>query len=241
GTFGLGGDELKTYASGAMAVLLVCIVPAYGRLANRVPRLRLINVSYAIVMLCLIAFYILGRAGVPVALAFFIWLGLVNVFLIAQFWSYANDIYTEEQGKRLFAIIALGGSLGAILGPKIANLASTFNLMVIAAVLMVAATLLFNVIEHVHGERAEDSDAAKPIVGAGGFQLVLRDRYLMLIAALLIITNVVNTTGEYVLANAARDHAMEVAGTGAAALEQRREIIKAFYSDFFMWVNLMSF
>src|SRR5690606_29713112 len=98
GTFGLGGDELKTYASGAMAVLLVAVVPAYGRLASRVPRIRLINVSYAIVMLCLIAFYILGRAGVPIALAFFIWIGLVNVFLIAQFWSYANDIYTEEQG-----------------------------------------------------------------------------------------------------------------------------------------------
>src|SRR5690606_20206001 len=115
--------------------------------------------------------------------------------------------------------IALGGSLGAILGPKIADLASTFNLLVIAAVLLVAATLLFNLIERMHGEHAADGDAAKPIVGAGGFQLVLRDRYLMLIAALLIITNVVNTTGEYVLANAVRDHAIELAGSGPAAEE----------------------
>src|SRR6266536_6373858 len=104
GTFGLGGDELKTYANGAMALLLVGVVPAYGALANHVRRLRLINVSYAIVMASLVGFFVLGRAGVPVGLAFFIWLGLVSVFLVAQFWSYANDLYSEEQGKRLFAI-----------------------------------------------------------------------------------------------------------------------------------------
>lgn len=241
GTFGLAGDEMKIYASGAMALLLTAVVPAYGRLANRVRRIRLINVSYAIVMLSLIAFYVLGRAGVPVGLAFFIWLGLVSVFLIAQFWSYANDVYTEEQGKRLFAIIAIGGSLGAILGPKIANLATTFNLMVIAAVLLVMATLLFNSIEHVHGQHTADQRAAKPIAGAGGFKLVLHDRYLLLIAALVIITNIINTTGEFVLASAVRDHAIELVGAGEAAEAQRREIIKAFYSDFFMWVNLASF
>jgi AAA family ATP:ADP antiporter len=94
GMFGLAGDELKIYASGAMALLLIGVVPAYGALANRVKRIRLINVSYIIVVGCLIAFAVLGRAGVPVGLAFFIWLGLVNVFLIAQFWSYANDLYT---------------------------------------------------------------------------------------------------------------------------------------------------
>ena len=59
----------------------------------------------------------LGQAGVPVGVAFYVWLGLVNMFLIAQFWSYANDLYTEAQGKRLFAIIGIGGSLGAIAGP----------------------------------------------------------------------------------------------------------------------------
>src|SRR5689334_20696481 len=127
GTWGLRGDELKTYANGAMALLLVGVVPAYGLLANRVRRIRLINVSYAIVVACLGAFYVLGRAGLSVGLPFFIWLGLVSVFLIAQFWSYANDLYTEEQGKRLFAIIATGGSLGAIFGPRIAKLADTFS------------------------------------------------------------------------------------------------------------------
>jgi ATP:ADP antiporter, AAA family len=237
GTFGLGGDELKTYANGVMAVLLIGIVPAYSALANRVRRIRLINVSYAVVMVCLIVFFALGRAGVPVGLAFFVWLGLVSVFLVAQFWSYANDLYTEEQGKRLFAIIAVGGSLGAIFGPRIAKLADTFSLMIVAAVILVAATLLFNAIEHLHAKHKRDHRTQEPISGAGGFRLVMRDRYLLLIAALVLITNLVNTTGEFVLSNAVRGYAMDQSASEA----ERREIIKAFYSDFFMWVNLVAF
>jgi ATP:ADP antiporter, AAA family len=244
GTWGINGDELKTYATGAMALLLVVVVPAYGALANRVRRIRLINVSYAIVIASLLGFFALGRAGLPIGLPFFIWLGLVSVFLIAQFWSYANDLYTEEQGKRLFAIIATGGSLGAIFGPRLAKLADTFTLLVIAAALLASATALFNLIDQ--RTKAQDHKASEPITGAGGFALVLRDRYLLLIACLLLIANLVNTTGEYVLSSAAREHAMQLVparpGLDAAALgAERREVIKAFYSDFFLWVNIISF
>jgi len=243
GTFGLKGDELKTYANGGMAVLLVGLVPAYSWLANRVRRIRLINVSYALVMASLVAFYVLGRAGVPIGLAFFIWLGLVSVFLIAQFWSYANDIYSEEQGKRLFAIIAVGGSLGAIFGPRVADLADTFDSMWIAAVIVLASVALFNVIEHMQ-KRTGDHRVSEPITGKGGFNLVIRDRYLLLIGLLVLVANLVNTTGEYILSNAVREHAMAlVPGDAAneAVSAERREIIKSFYSDFFTWVNLVSF
>lgn len=253
GTFGLRGDELKTYANAAMALLLVGIVPAYGMLANRVRRIRLINVSYAVVMVCLLGFFALGRLGVPVGLAFFIWIGLVSVFLIAQFWSYANDLYTEEQGKRLFAIIATGGSLGAIFGPRIAKVADTFTVMLIAAGILVGCVALFNLIERVQRRHAADEHVAEaPLSGAGGFALVLRDRYLLLIGAMLLVLNLVNTTGEYVLSNAVREHAHAVVPATAhadlvgaardAALEaDRREVIKAFYADFFSWVNLIAF
>ena len=242
GTFGLGGDELKTYANGGMALLLLGVVPAYGALANRVRRLRLINVSYAIVMAALVVFFVLGRAGVPVGLPFFIWLGLVSVFLVAQFWSYANDIYTEDQGKRLFAIIAVGGSLGAIVGPKVAEMVETFGSMLVAAGVLVAATVLFNVIEHVQAKHKHDRRAHEPITGAGGFKLVMSDRYLLFIALLVLVANLVNTTGEYILSNAVRQHALELMpGTDAAAEAHRRELIKTFYGDLFMWVNLISF
>jgi AAA family ATP:ADP antiporter len=253
GTFGLRGSELKTYANGAMALSLVAVIPAYGALANRFRRIRLINVSYAIVIACLLGFYVLAHAGAPIGLAFFSWLGLVSVFLVAQFWSYANDLYTEEQGKRLFAIIAIGGSLGAVLGPRIAQLADTFTLMLIAAGLLAACLVLFNAIEHLEGRRRSGEEiASAPITGGGGFSLVLRDRYLVLIAAMLLVANLVNTTGEYILSNAAANHAAHVVPATAhpelvgaardhAITADRRELIKAFYGEFFFWVNLVGF
>jgi AAA family ATP:ADP antiporter len=238
GTFGLRGDEIKIYATGAMAIVLVAVVPAYGALANRVRRIRLINISYAIVIGSLVVFFALGRAGAPVGIPFFIWLGLVSVFLIAQFWSYANDIYTEEQGKRLFAIIAIGGSAGAIVGPRIAKVADTYVLMVIAAGILAACMGLLNLVERFCVRRdPADHKAAAPIAGAGGFALVLRDRYLLLIAALLFVANLVNTTGEFILSSSVADYAERVAPTVA----ERREIIKAFYGDFFFWVNAIGF
>lgn len=238
GAWGLEGDELKTYANGAMALALVVIVPAYSGLANRVRRIRLINVSYALVIASLVLFFALARAGLPIGVAFFVWLGLVSVFLIAQFWSYANDVYTEEQGKRLFAIIAMGGSLGAIFGPRIAKLADTYTLLVIAAFVLAGCLVLFNLIEHVHSHRTLDLTATAPIDGPDGFHLVMRDRYLLLIAAMLLVANLVNTTGEYILSNTVREHAMAIA---PGSQDQQRELIKGFYSDFFMWVNLVSF
>ncbi len=238
GMLGLRGDELKIYASGAMALLFAGIVPAYGALANRVRRIALINVSYALVLGCLIVFFVLGRAGVGVGLAFYVWLGLVNMFLIAQFWSYANDIYTEEQGKRLFAIIAIGGSLGAIVGPKLTDLADTFTLMLVAGGLLIACLVLFNLIDRAKGPDTPLSvERDAPIDGPGGFALVMRDRYLLLIALMLLVTNLVNSTGEFLLSRAASDYAAGIASTE----EARREVIKAFYADFFFWVNLLGF
>jgi AAA family ATP:ADP antiporter len=252
GSFGLRGDELKTYATGAMALLLIGIVPAYGVLADKQRRIRLINIFYAVVILSLAGFFALGQAGVSIGLGFFIWLGVVSVFLVAQFWSYANDLYSEEQGVRLFAIIATGGSLGAIVGPRIAVLADTFSLMWIAALILCGCVLLLNMIEHAVHVRGHDERGRQPIGGPGGFALVLHDRYLLMIACLLLVTSVVNTTGEFVLSNIVRDRAFELVPATAhadlfgaareAAIEgDRRELIKAFYSDFFVWVNGLSF
>ena len=146
--------------------------------------------SYALVIGCLVVFFVLARAGAPIGLAFFIWIGIVNMFLIAQFWSYANDLYTEEQGKRLFAIIAIGGSLGAIVGPQLARSASTYALLVVAAaILLVGAWRCSTSIERVHvrAPRRRARRRREPIGGAGGFALLLRDRYLLLIAALVLV------------------------------------------------------
>jgi AAA family ATP:ADP antiporter len=254
GTFGLSGAELKIYATGAMALVLVVIIPAYGALANRVGRMRLIDASYSVVLACLVGFYALAQAGVSIGLLFYIWLGLVNMFLVAQFWSYANDIYSEEQGKRLFALIAIGGSTGAIIGPKLTGLADTYTLLLIAAAIIAVVLALFHAIERIHAARslAPVTAAAVPIAGPGGFELVLRDRYLLLIAAMALLATLVNSIGEFVLSSAATARAAELvpasafpelvgAARDAAITAARREFLTAFYGDFFFWVNLVGF
>ena len=248
GTFGLRGEELKLYASGAMAILLVGIVPLYGAIASRVPRIRLIRVSYLAVLMSLGVFFVLGRTGVPVGVPFYLWLGIVNVFLIAQFWSYASDLCTEEQGKRLFAAIGIGGAAGAIAGPRFALLADTWGAMAIAAAMIAVCLVLFCVVERIavrpepfdsaasrpRSGRAESKDA--PLARDGGFALIRRDRYLALIAVLLVLANIVNTIGEFILSRAAVEHA-----AAAATDAERRELIKAFYASFYSWVNGIGF
>lgn len=236
GTFGLGGDELKTYATGVMAVLLLAIVPLYDRLAEHYRRIRVLNISYVIVLVSIVAFFVVGRAGAPIGLVYFVWFGLISVFLVAQFWSYANDIYTEEEGTRLFAIIATGGALGAVFGPRIAKAFSTFNLLLVAGILLVGAIVLLNVIERRLDGRARRR-ANKPIEGPGGFSLVMNDKSLILIAAMLLVANLVNTTGEYILSNTVRDHAMQAYVT----LHEQREKIKSIYSDLYSWMNALTF
>ena len=174
-----------------------------------------------------------------IGLSFFIWIGLVNVFLVAQFWSYANDLYTEDQGRRLFAIIALGGSLGGVAGPRIAAIASTEGLLLVSAVMLVPCIVIFHLIEHTHVADPQVGEAQRaPIESPGGFSLVWADRYLLLIATLVFVGALVKTIGEYVLSDSAAQHAAMLVPmtahaasvTRAAAItHDRQELIKSFY------------
>jgi AAA family ATP:ADP antiporter len=222
--FGLGGDEIKAYLPAVMTVLLLAVVPAYGALASAVSRVKLLNVTTFFVIATLVLFYLWGSlsgVGTAIGLSFYIYLGIVNVFLIAQFWSFANDIYSESQGKRLFAIIAIGQSLGAVLGPKIAASFATniFLLLLISAGIFFACVLLYNIINRREATSLSEasgstvdqvSDAEAPLAKGGGFGLVFKSRYLLLIALMILVTNVVNTTGEYILSNAAKTYSEEI-------------------------------
>ena len=235
--FGLGGDEIKAYLPAVMTVLLLAVVPAYGALASAVSRVKLLNSTTLFVMVTLILFYLwgsMGGVGTAIGLSFYVYLGIVNVFLIAQFWSFANDIYTERQGKRLFAIIAIGQSLGAVLGPKIAAAfaADLFFLLLISAGIFAACMLLYNVVNRRElsalGEAASGEGSPKaeaPLAKGGGFGLVFKTRYLLLIALMILVTNIVNTTGEYILSNAAKTYSEEMVPELSAEQLQRADAI----------------
>ncbi len=269
---GVDGAEVKSYAAAGQALLLLLLVPAYGALADRLPRRRLLNVVTGFFVACLAVFYLLTRAGVGVGVVFFLWVGIFNLMIVAQFWSFANDLYTREQGERLFPVVAFGASLGAVIGSLIASqlipLMGVPQLLLAAAALLALAGALGNQVDRRERARNEAGlparfttaeipaatgeyliqDAAnveKLTVSLGGvsgqrgsFRLVFGERYLLIIALLILVLNWVNTTGEYVLGlTVARTAAAAVAAGTADGLSVT-EYIGRFYAQFFFAVNL---
>ncbi len=248
-----GGAELKAYTSVGQTALLLIAVPVYAWLASRLPRRRLINTVTIFFTACLLGFYFLAQAGMPfLGVAFFLWVGIFNLMVIAQFWSFANDIYTPAQGKRLFAIVAFGASFGAVTGSLIAGMIigplGVNQMLLVAAAILGVTLLLTNVIDarerrRIASASASDQADAEPVeepIGKGGaFQLVWSNRYLLLIAFLMLFLNWVNTTGEYILGRViARDAVAAVAAGTAGGLDVGGYIGK-FYADFFLIVNIV--
>jgi len=168
-----GGAVVKSYAAAGQALLLLGIVPLYGFIASRVRRLKLINGVTLFFISNLLVFYALAQMHISLGVPFFLWVGIFNLLVVAQFWSFANDIYSEEQGKRLFPLIASGGSLGAILGPKIAGSLfesfGAYGLMLVTASLLGVYVVISNcVCQRSSGEVESTKGVARPEQLLGG-------------------------------------------------------------------------
>jgi AAA family ATP:ADP antiporter len=239
-----GGAEVKSYSAAAQAVLLVFIVPAYGAFASRVPRLKLIAWVTIFFIAQLIAFYFAGKAGAHEGILFYVWVGIFNVFVIAQFWAFANDLFGEAQGKRLFPLVGVGGSLGAALGAwaatELLEVVGPYGLLLTAAVgigVCIALTAMADRWTVRLGNEQDASKAEAPLGKEGGFELIFRDRYLMLVATLTVLLNVVNSTGEFLLSKLVVQQAHQLYGPGAEVAQ--RAFVGEFYARFFGWVNLL--
>lgn len=246
-----GGAEIKSYAAAGQGLLLLGAVPLYAMLTNRLPRLRLINVVTTFFAACLGLFYILAQFEVPLGVIFYLWVGIFNLMVIAQFWSFANDIYTPDEGKRLFPIIAFGASAGAVGGSAIAEvlipLMGIYQMLLVAGVLLMVSLIATRVAEMRERGREEERAAARaeaeaeeePIGKEGAFKLVLTSRYLFLIAFLMLMLNWVNTTGEYILGRTVAEAAAEAISAGTAGGLSEEEFIGTFYANFFAVVNVI--
>ena len=242
------GAEVKSYASAAQALLFVLVVPAYGAFASRVNRVKLISGMTLFFISNLVIFFFLGSSGLEIGVAFYIWLGIFNFMIVSQFWAFANDVYTEEQGKRLFPIVGIGISFGAVAGAKLTSeiigKMGTYQLMMLASALLVVFILLIVWVNRREAGRALKKvadEAKKPLGKEGGFQLVMKDPYLRLIAVLILLLNLVNTVGEFILGKLVENNSIALFGAGEAFEAQRGVFIGAFYGDFYFWVNLAGF
>src|SRR4029077_822463 len=238
-----GGAEVRSYTAAGQALVLMGFVPLYSWFASRVDRIKLLVGVSLFFVLNIELFALAVAAGVPyVGVAFFIWVGVFNMSLVAQFWAYANDIYSKDAGDRLFPMIVIGQTAGAPLGAFVAgrlfrNGFTPQSILQISAVLLTVGVLLYLMINARVTPRARSRD--QPLAIGGGFGLGFKSRYLLPIAAMMILLNAVNTTGEYFVSHLATDHARALAAADPGFNAQA--YLGAFFGDYQFWVNVGAF
>jgi AAA family ATP:ADP antiporter len=177
---------------------------------------------------------------VALGIPFFLWVGIFNVVTIAQFWSFAADTYTEEQGKRLFPLVGIGSSVGAVAGAGAAAPLirghSPFFLMIVAALVLVLALAFTWLIHRRETRQVAEHPIHEPLAHGNAFAMVLRDRYLVTFAFLVLALNYVTKSGDYVLDRMlvaqAGAHAHALGITNAAYIGQ-------FKAHYFQWINTL--
>src|SRR5277367_2499568 len=117
-----GGVRNLQWLFTATFLVMLAAVPLYGALVARLPRRRLIPFVYHFFAANIVLFWLLLSLDVErvlVARAFFVWVSVFNLFAVSVFWSFMADLFSAEQGKRLFGFIGAGGTAGALLGPVV--------------------------------------------------------------------------------------------------------------------------
>jgi AAA family ATP:ADP antiporter len=253
---GLSETELKAYSSFGQSLCLLAALPLYDHLSRRLSRRTLVCTVTLFFAGNLVVFWALqpgllfdqvGYVGV----VFYLWVGIFNVFIVAQFWSFANDLYSDESGKRLFPAIAIGATAGAATGAGMAkalvSLVGTYGLLLLAAVVLTSSLVAMLAAERAGaGGGGTPSRRGRSETGeaTGGLALVFRHEYLLATAILVLVLNWVNTNGENLLFGVVEDHLHAEAATrgiaGAATEAFIRDQTTHFYGDLFFWVNLIA-
>jgi AAA family ATP:ADP antiporter len=205
-----GGVENLPWNFTATFALMLVALPLYSRLVARVPRARAVPLVYRFFLVTLLAFWVLlrlGAAPAAVARALFVWVSVYGLFVVSVFWSLLVDLFTTDQAKRLFGFVAAGGSAGAIAGPVavefVVGLVGVPNLVLLSALLLEGSTQAMGRIigwsRRSRATRTRDAEGAGdpgdlgepggPLGGSAwsGVAFVFRDRYLLAIAAQMLL------------------------------------------------------
>jgi ATP:ADP antiporter, AAA family len=190
------------------AVATLLVNPVFGLLVSRFRRLHFISATYAFFALSLVGFYLLltlapEAVGVTSGMVFYVWFSVFNLFITMVFWALMADRFSLEQSKRFFALIAVGGTCGALFGPwlasQLAQPLGTAGLLLLAIV--AAWTVARLQPERAHARDPDDPEAPPAvsehaIIGGSaweGFRSVFRSRYLLGIAGYMVILAVMAT------------------------------------------------
>jgi AAA family ATP:ADP antiporter len=240
-----GSAELKSYGYAVVSVVLLILVPVYAAVSRRCDRRQLTCRITAAFVVCLAVFGVLARTTVPIGFAFFVWSGAFGVMMLAQFWAHASAAFNAASGRRLIPTIMGGAALGGLIGPLLAGslfpLIGSSGLIALAAIILAATMPLVRfacACVPQHDEPAPERDETREISLMGGLALVLGDRFLMLLALLVVLSNCVNTLGDFILTG----FVLEQVGSGVDALSglSGEDRIAGFFGMYYAAVNALS-
>ncbi len=199
-----GGIDTLPWVFTGTFVAMLAAVPLFGMITARMPRRRFLPLVYGFFILNLLLFY--GGFQVEAwreaaARAFFIWVSVFNLFVVSVFWSFMVDLFTSRQGKRLFGLIATGGTAGAIAGPLLTALLAAplgpVNLLPVSALLLAGAVLCIHALGRWSAQHptatTEKSDNALGGSVFAGLTLIGRSPYLLGIALFLLLFTLLST------------------------------------------------
>lgn len=240
-----GGPEVKALATAGQALALFVLIPAYAAWSRGRDRLRLVQGVTLFFVSHLAVFALLGMSGVRIGIVFFIWIGVFNLFVVAQFWAFAAELYRVDSGQRLFALIMAGAALGAFTGSQLsAQLAGPlgpWTLMGLAGCTLLSTLgLMSRAARSVPPASARHAGSAPAAAEdrSCGFRAVLADGYLRLIAVFVVLLNLIHTSGVYVLDKFVMTYAAEAVEAGRAATQGAA--ISAFYGEFNGWMCVLN-
>jgi ATP:ADP antiporter, AAA family len=183
---------------------MLALVPLFGYIATRLPRRQVLPAIYSFFILNLVGFAIAMRGGpasATLAASFFVWVSVYNLFIVSLFWSLMSDRWDSDQGKRLFGIIAAGGTTGALVGPIVAGqlvgIIGPANLPLVSALFLAAALAACIAVEQSQAAAPATKAEAKPPATLAaiieGATRVFQSPYLGRIALWIFLANLVST------------------------------------------------
>jgi len=245
---GEAGAEVKSYAAAMQPLILIGAAKAYSFLSSKQRTISLLTSVMLFFVLAVLIFSVLTALSMQVGVVFFLFLGPLALIIVAQFWAYSADLFTVEEGKRLFPIINLGGLLGAwagaVLAGRLFQMMHTSQVLVLAAVGLTVHTGMYWVIQRVWWRSPSSGTAADtgvPLAQTDVFRLLLSDRYFLMIAGVALLLNVSKSNGEYLLGLFASEQARHQVAMGLAGGLTEQQLLGAVYGKVFAFVNVVGF
>jgi AAA family ATP:ADP antiporter len=233
------GNRLETLPWMFTATLIAMLIAnaLFAAIVARMSRRKFIPLAYGFFILNLALFFFLMRSAPPaeqvwIGRALYVWVSVFNLFNTAIFWAFMTDLFTVEQGKRLYGFIAVGGSLGAVLGAYITThyvrAIGPANLLGISAVIFLIACFLVRLFPKRFTDRNETVQGKEEPIGGSiwsGLTHIARSPYLLGLAGSMLLYTTTSTWAYFQQTDLARE-----AFTDSASRT-------AFFGSLDIWVN----